>query len=653
MKQFIIVAAALLLGVVLAADHCSPYLTCTDCISQPLCGWCSEDVVYPGNISGAQCAGFNSNGSTPFACNGIYSTEQCVQGYVCNKTTFTCELGEPGQGGTQAQCEADCINNGDVYLCNETTSQCEKVSNLQPNNGSYAVCMAACTHPSSHPSSSSPAPPPTPQALYACNYTSGQCVSSTAGKGESLSACEQNCQKTNVSYMCNSFLQKCVELPPGVKGETLAECENVCQVKPVPGPPSGVSGVYRGLQISNNYATGEFDLFINETIVIFIGHIQGGSIISTMIGTPLHIPNSNDLEMWIDVTSGPGAGQTVKTISDASGSNGPETSFLTMAMSSPGAAVPTSLFSAMTAPEQVVFAFSKCLDVNCNFTMRGGSSVFRKVLTRLSDSDHCSQFGDSCTDCLSHEYCGWCSVDVVYKDGSQGTQCAGFNGLNSSNAFVCAGRYSTLSCDVGYICNYTSLQCQQTTPGNGMPQAECEALCHATPPPTPAQDMYTCNTTTKQCIKCNLTHCPGEMPLGQCEAACTNPKPGPHGNLIGVWRGIRIQNGYKVGEVEAVFTNTTASFYTAKVLQFTANVTSLGADLMILDVLTGTYQGWKLSAIYQESSEGLGLYGAITFAKGIYGQGPPSSYAQAMYTPPMEEYVYYKCNESPCSFAQP
>jgi len=165
--------------------------------------------------------------------------------------------------------------------------------------------------------------------------------------------------------------------------------------------------------------------------------------------------------------------------------------------------------------------------------------------------------------------------------------------------------------------------------------------------------MYTCNTTTKQCVKCNMTHCPGEMPLGQCEAACTNPKPGPHGNLIGVWRGVRIQELYAVGEVEAVFDNTSATFYADGVLQYKANITSLGADLMILDILTGQWAGWKISAIYQSGTQFNSLYEFITFAKGIPGQAPPSDYKEAMYTPPMEEYVYAKCLSTECKFNTP
>ena len=493
---------SLLFGAAFAADHCSPFLTCAKCIEQPLCGWCSEPVVYPNNVTGSQCAGFNSNGSTPFACNGIYSTDQCIAGYICNETSFECQLGQPGQGNTLDQCEQNCTNNGQVYLCNETTHQCVQVSPNQPNNGSYSVCQSLCSNPSAHPSSSSPAPPPTPPALFQCNFTSGQCVSAPPGKGESKQACEQQCSQNNISYMCNSFLKQCVKLPPSVKGETLAQCEAQCQIKPNPGPPPALVGLWRGIQISNEYVTGEYDMLVNQTTVVLIGHFGGSSTIATIVGSPFNIPQSTNLEMWIEVTSGPGAGQTIKTISDQSGSNGPETSFMTTAMGAPGADTPSSIDAAMTDSSDIVFAFAKCLDINCIFALRGGQHRPPKVAERaakvsMASQDHCMQFGQSCAQCLSNKYCGWCSVNVTYEDGTEGSQCAGFNGINGSEAFVCAGRYSTLACDVGYVCNTDGYKCQQTTPGNGFPLNECEALCHPTPPPSPPQDMYTCNLTKR------------------------------------------------------------------------------------------------------------------------------------------------------------
>lgn len=637
-------------------DHCTPYTDCESCVNQNLCGWCSEPVVYPHNITGPQCAGFSANGSLPFACNGIYSTEQCVAGYICDMDNYTCVLGQPGQGNTLAQCEVNCTNDGQVYLCNTTTQACYQVPRGTPGSASYAVCMASCTHPSSKPSSSSPQPT-TPTSLYTCNYTSGQCVTAPPGQGESLQVCMQNCQPANNnSYMCNKFLQQCEQLPPSIPGgETLAQCEATCIIHPNPGPQPTMVGLWRGVRIDNGYVIGEFDLSINQTTVVFVGKI-GGKDVVTLIGLPFYIPASPLLEMWINITSGPGAGETIKTISDQGGAPGPETKYMTTAMSAPGGATPSAITAAMTDKTDAVFAFGACQTPDCAFIIRDilpPKNPKTLIGTPLKDVDHCSQYGDSCPDCISHQYCGWCSVNVTYKDGSQGTQCAGFNNQNGTSGFVCAGRYSTLSCDQGYICNMTSLQCIESQPGNGVPLKECETLCIPTPPPTPAPPQYVCNITSKQCYLCNTTHCPGSMPLGQCEAACTNPKPGPHGNLIGVWRGVRIQNGYKVGEIEMVFTKTNYSYFAAGVYQYTANITSLGADLMLLEMLDGTYKGWKFAAIYQSGTEASGMYDFITFAKGVLGQSAPASYPEAMYTPGMQEYIMAKCDQAPCVFNAP
>lgn len=639
----------------LRADHCAPFLTCQQCVSEPLCGWCSLPVVYPGNITGPQCAGFSPNGSTPFACNGIYSTDQCVAGYVCDLSTYTCNLGLPGQGNTLEKCEANCTNDGKVYLCNETLKTCYEVPRGTPGAASYAVCMASCTHPSPHPAT--PVPPP-PQ-LYACNYTDGKCYPAPSGKGSSLEVCQQNCNKTsNSSYLCNKFLSQCVLLPPGVPGgETYAQCQLECNPKPNPGPQPQLTGIWRGVRIDNAYTVGEFDMSINQSAVVIVGKFNGQ--LGTIVGKPFYFPESPTLEMWIQVTSGPGVGQTIKTISDASGTNGPETKYFTMALGQPGGPVPASISAAMTSSTQWVAAMGSCISQSCIFSLRMKTaprqlSLEREGLkTSVAESDHCMPFGDSCNDCLSHEFCGWCSVNVTYSDGSQGSQCAGFNGPNGTNAFVCAGRYSTLSCDQGYQCNYTSLQCYETAPGDGVPQNVCLELCRPTPPPPPPQKQYTCNVTTKQCILCNSSHCPGSMPLAQCEAACTNPKPGPHGNLVGVWRGIRIQNGYTVGEVEMVFTTTNVTYYRAGQKVYVANVTSLGADLMLLTIIQGDHQGWRFTAIYQESTQSAGLYTYITFARSALDGPAPASYDQAMYTQGMEEYIMAKCDSAPCKFRTP
>lgn len=636
-----------------ATDPCEQYKSCQTCVSHSLCGWCSEPVIYPGNVTGGQCAGFNPDGPNPFACNGIFSTEQCFAGYVCDEVDFECKLGQPGSGNTLQKCEENCTNHGQIYLCNHTSKKCYEVPRGTPGGTSLAVCDASCAHPSPHP-----APPPSPHPttlLYACNTSSGTCDPAPAGKGESKSVCEQECTKVNnTEYMCNSFLKKCVKLPKGIPGgETLKKCEATCTPHPKPGPPPALlGGFFRGIQIQTGYKTGTFNMQVNESVVTIV-ELQKGRVTKRETGTPSHV-EGDAIVMYITLTSGPDSGKVIKTLT-VFGTPGPETKYAAIALSSPGGDAPTGIKAAMTAPGQQVMAVAECLTPECKFTLPVQSSIrkHRRMHRQASPSDRCAAFDASCSDCVSHEYCGWCSVNVTYKDGSKGTQCAGFNSPNgSSPAFVCNGRYSTFNCTQGYECDHKTLQCKATTPGNGMPLAECKQFCHATPPPTPPQHMALCNLTTHQCHPCpnNASNCPGALPKDACEAACTHHKKGPHANIIGRWRGIYIQNGYKRVESELVFDNVTAHFYISNVLQFSANVTSLGADVMIFDIISGSKKGFKFSALYQLAPQVEGIYETMTMAAGALAGSTPSTYAAAMSTEGDHVYALNKCMGEPCKF---
>ena len=642
MKCFALLAL-LIVAAAAIDDHCAKFMTCDTCIAEPLCGWCSHPVVYPGNITGPQCAGFDPRVPTPFACNGIYSTEQCIQGYTCDFTDYTCKLDKPGSGDTKAQCQANCKNDGKVYLCNETTKECHEVEPGTPGAASKLECESSCKHPTPHPVTPDPN-----VTLWACNYSTGQCAQTEPGKGSSKEVCEQQCKKQNqTQYMCNKFLQKCLKLPPGIPGQNLEDCEKKCQNKPTPGPPPNMNkGLYRGIEIENGYTVGEVDLLINDSLVIYATFIDGKER-DVSRGTPSHTESTN-LEMWIEFTSGTLAGKTVKTISDNSGKPGAELVYMTTAMGAPGGEVPTSINDAMTHQGQKVLALGKCHTPECVFTLP--ESMYR-VKARMVD--HCSPFHESCEVCLAQKFCGWCSMNVTYKDGTVGTQCAGFNpDVNSSTAFVCAGRYSTLECTAGYMCS-PDFKCVPTTPGNGMPKEMCTQVCRPTPPPTPPPQQYVCNITTKQCLKCNSTYCPGSLPLGPCEAACSNPKPGPSGNLIGIWRGIQIQNGYDHYEYQLVFTNLTVKMFKNKVYMYSANITSLGSDVMLMTVIDGPYATWSYGVIYQLATQPQGGYEEITYAQGVMGQSFPPSLQAAMSSAGMTEYKMSKCTEMPCKFEEP
>jgi len=661
-----ILAIAVFAVAVLAQDNhrCAQFTTCQSCVAEHLCGWCSEDVIYPGNITGARCAGFNPDGPNPFQCNGIYSTEMCQSGWECSLVNFTCNPAAPGEGTNKQQCEANCYNKGQLFMCNHTTHQCYQVPKGTPGGKSDAECVAECSHPSPHP-----APPPptqTPGALFACNTTTGQCEMSTPGHGESKEVCEQQCQKVNnTEYVCNSFLKKCVVLPPGIPGgETLQECQQTCLPHPQPGPPpSMLDKTYRGVRIQNGYVIGPSTLVVNQSIVAYVA-LSKGAVIESWQGTPSHIPGEH--ELWVTLTTGSKAGQIWKAIY-TDGTNGPETSFITLAAGAIGDDAPASAESAMTTPGQQVFAFAACLTPECKFTlppqsvppMRGALTdkmlAEATRLRKLFDTDRCAQWGDSCQDCISHEFCGWCSENVTYKDGQKGSQCAGFNSATSGTPFVCNGRYSTENCTNGYTCNHETFQCVPTTPGNGLPQKECELFCKPTPPPTPPQPQAVCNLTTKQCHPCpdHEQHCTGALPLPACEAACSSHKKGPHANIVGLWRGIEIQADYKHIEVELLFNNTGATFFKSGVEQWYANVTSLGSDAMLFDVLSGTHKGWKFGTLYQQAGAGVNFYEQMTLAQGKWGGSFPQTFAGPMETPGETEYVLFKCTGDPCTFTQP
>ncbi|CUG07542.1 GPI-anchored surface protein, putative [Bodo saltans] len=633
-------------------DPCAQYASCEVCVSHNLCGWCSEPVVYPDNRTGTQCAGFNSNGSNPFACNGIYSTDQCVAGYTCDLDTFQCTLASPGAGIPQAACEANCTDDGQVYLCNMTSHTCHQVPPNSPNNGSYAICMSDCIHPSSHPSSSSPSPA---AETYICNTTSGQCQQTTVGHGSSLQVCNQSCSKSDgEQYMCNSFLQQCIKLPPGIKGETYAQCEAVCNPKPNPGPPSAFVGMWRGIAIQNNYKVGEWDMNFTETSAVIIDIAQA----QTIKGIPSNQQTASGAIFNINITSGPGAGQVWRGIGETA-NRGPETFYLTAAFGGFGQPAPGSIDAAMKDGSSTVFFLSKCAGTpECVFTMPATSQkrVFERQTVRTSVStDPCSQWSANCTECLAHALCGWCSTNVIYKDGQTGTQCAGFSSnANESNAFVCNGRYSTFDCTVGYDCDQSTDQCvPDPNPGNGLPLAECTQLCRPTPPPTPPIAQYICNITTKQCYKCNETFCPGSMPEATCAAACVKPKPGPTGLVVGSWRGLQIQNSYPLGEWEWLFNASALTVYKENVEQWSATIISYGGNVMQFNVVSGSGSGSTFSGIYSIQNQGGPLYSIMTLAVGGNNGAVPQSFSPPMETTGEYELVLAKCAGSPCSFVNP
>ncbi len=670
-------------------NPCAAFLDCESCIRAAIgCGWCSYPIEYQGGITGPQCAGTQSD-TTPFTCPAIFSRFTCIRGYQC--TSSGCGLAPPGQGQQKDVCEQNCkpatpAPAAQIYGCNPVTKQCQVVPPGTPGAGSLQLCEVQCKNISTI------APGPV-QKTYICNVVNFTCDPTTPGHGASQEVCESTCTKDKVGYQCNLTSYQCYAVPPPA-GSSQAQCQSVCTpssntplptLPPAPGPPPEYLGLWRGVEIQNSYRNNvEWDMKINITTVVIVQTLAGGQKV-VQYGTPFHKANSATLEFWILITSGPGTGTYIRSVGDATGERGPQTTFITMALSAPGGAIPASIDAAMTSSTGVVLALTGCIvgNTNCIFYLPPGVGSFdtegfdgiaepleaarraakaqqaqpelrlaaagnkKPVAAKLGFNDSCSVRGTSCQTCIATGGCGWCSVDVVYTGGVTGTQCAGTTG--ATTPFVCQGTFSTTGCEVGYTCLSGSFKCVPSQPGDGSPLAQCLATCKPTPPPNPTVPQYVCNLATRQCTLCRTNQCPGSMPQGQCADLCAHPMPGPTPNMVGTWRGIQIQQHYPFVEVDVVLNSDGFQYYLDGVLYMSGTVISLGADVMYWDVKTGANAGKRFALLYQMATVYNGLYWQGTFAISAPGGGIPQ-FNPAMYTSGESELVLAKCLKAPCSF---
>lgn len=207
----IVVAAALLVAVT-ASDTCSQFTSCQTCAGINGCGWCSEPVVYSDGTTGANCA--SPSTSEPFQCNGLYSTDQCLQGYICDQASGACRLAGPGQGTDFNTCNAACMVGpvAEVYGCMPGTTSCVVVPPGTPGAGSQQACEQQCVQP--------------PAKVYACNSTD-QCAEVPAGTpgSSSYEVCmARGCNSG--SYGCDLSSMQCVA---GAGNQSQAYCEKNCR----------------------------------------------------------------------------------------------------------------------------------------------------------------------------------------------------------------------------------------------------------------------------------------------------------------------------------------------------------------------------------------------------------------------------------------
>eukprot|EP01012_Entosiphon_sulcatum_P029628 TRINITY_DN361_c0_g1_i1.p1 TRINITY_DN361_c0_g1~~TRINITY_DN361_c0_g1_i1.p1 ORF type:complete len:750 (+),score=90.47 TRINITY_DN361_c0_g1_i1:724-2973(+) len=685
-----------------APDPCNVNNDCQSCVSAHLCGWCSTLVVYKDGSAGAHCA--SNDGSHPFACYGIFSTADCIRGYVCNATARICTLGQPGEGLPYQDCLAQCqapsppsppnpippppTPPAETYLCNETDYQCFQTT---PGHGtSKELCEQECHAPSPlHPS---PPPPPTPPPAptFLCNTTNWECFETTPGHGTSPELCIQQCKPqppspgppgpkyacdfskyqciesnaTNSTskeqceaicielYRCDEASLQCVIAPWPTPGIPLPDCQTGC--KPHNVTPSDLVGLWRGVQINNGYVNGEWDANFENTKLTLAGPLGGLSGTTSYIGPVPRV--IVQVKVASSSISGIAVGSVLSMIFQADGAS-PVTRYLMLASGAPNGPAPDDFHKALNMTSGFDWTLMSCQPgTACSFHMPTSPMPEKpRLLPQSTVDDPCMPYA-TCDVCLGHQFCGWCSVDVIYKDGTPGKRCAGWNSNGSRNQFDCHGVWHTDDCNdyqclmpqgqcvkvpLGggeskedcektcmpapsppsplpppptpptppaqtYLCNTTDYHCYLTTPGHGESPELCEADCHAPtpvhpsppPPPTPPAATYLCNETDWQCFPTTPGH---GTSIEVCLKQCVSP-PLPPPEFHGVWRGLQIDNQYQHGEFGLTFSDTGFA------LTLDGKPVSKGVVYgapkpgeLVLQINEGNNQGKRYAAMYTET----------------------------------------------------
>jgi len=294
-----------------------------------------------------------------------------------------------------------------------------------------------------------------------------------------------------------------------------------------------------------------------------------------------------------------------------------------------------------------VFIFYKCQsEGNCDF-----STISKEVENLISglkkrkieDVDDACEKHPDCVSCIADRSnkCGWCSTNVIYKNGSIiGKQCAGHNEDGSKDPFICNGIYSTVTCE--FVTTTTtdttstsstgkptsSTSTSTSTTGEGKKKFEC------------LLNNATCESTTSGTFDFKV----------DCEQQCQKTPFVPI-DLVGNWRGLQINKNYIVGEWKAVFTQTNVTVTRPDGDKFSAGVTLI-SNYLTLDIAEGNLKGKQIQTLWNLA------FGPetklFTWAWGVPGGKPPKDFASSMTEENNAEFVFTSCltnkDAKVCSF---
>jgi len=210
-----------------------------------------------------------------------------------------------------------------------------------------------------------------PQPIYMCQQnttaandtptSNGTCVQVAPGTpgATSLSVCNQTCSGVPPvppippvpvdKYMCDNQTLTCKKVNETTPGaQTMQVCNQTCGHK----APIALTGEWRGVEISTKFERGEWDLNITEfdmTLRSPSGAISYGYVLAV-----------SPFQFGIDYQKGAGAGQ--HSVGMFLPADGPETEFITLALTLPGTStLPASFDACMTDSTTFVLNMVKCL----------------------------------------------------------------------------------------------------------------------------------------------------------------------------------------------------------------------------------------------------------------------------------------------------
>lgn len=563
------------------------------------------------------------------------------------------------------KCQSGCVDTA-LYSCNVTSGTCEKCDSSQPSPSCVgkSECASSCSvnYECEYPSVTTAQPmckPCTNPASGTCKYGSSDdcskdCVwnyacdltnpaAPTCKKAQhgipKLQWCTEQC---HVSYTCDEIAGTCNATQGGGSFTNLTACSSACPAKPTPVVPFELIGVWRGLELHNGFARGEWTANVTRTsFVLYSPGLQvylGGSA-SHRVVTHQSITG----ELWVDSTVGQLKGTVKLVYGDANLE--PELAYVSLGVSETAPSTPILSYDAgMTTPTDKVLGMLKCKsDANCKFHMptlpapppspasrqsaaRSLSANDRPSAPRSAavtavatpwraSGDACNKY-TTCNTCIANtpgpdENCGWCTTKVQYNDSSTPKyQCAGHK-TGEASGWTCYGIFRTLSC-YDYACDPTTQTCKQCAPGQG-----------------------------------------GVPTKAACDKGCSAPSPWVRCDFHGVYRGLQIDLNYPKGEWDlnfSVYSNfTTASFqfvpsgysFTGKVLcRNAAHPSQVGAEGDFkLDLTNGT----TILGIYQQGGNQAETEGLSIALSNLGGTSPPTDFKSAMPGLNASVYAFTKC----------